>query len=129
MSHAWAAATASDLLLRAAGIADRTVAVAEPGPLIAMKLQSVMNREAKKEATDLLDMVRLVLDPVAGPVAREQLATAHGRLREDALLHASLWFDARIGRTLRIVRAVPEGFEVQLDDLRLVGELIQGSLR
>jgi hypothetical protein len=129
MSHAWAAATASDVVLRAAGTPDRTVAVAEPGPLIAMKLQSVMNREAKKEATDLLDIVRLVLDPVAGPVAREQLATAHGRLREDALLHASLWFDARIRRTLRTVRAVPEGLEVQLDDLHLVGELIQGSLR
>ena len=106
-----------------------TVAVAEPGPLIAMKLQSVMNREAKKEATDLLDMVRLVLDPVAGPVAREQLAAADGRLREDALLHASLWFDVRIARTLRIVRAVPEGRAIQLDDLRLVGELIHGSLR
>src|SRR5665811_2488253 len=72
LSHGWAAATATPMLIRAGGMPDLAVAVAEPGPLIAMKLQSIMNRGAAKEGTDLLDIVRLCLDPAAGPVLRSQ---------------------------------------------------------
>jgi hypothetical protein len=43
-SHAWAAATASPLLLGVDGLDPLAVRVAEPGPIIAMKLQSIMNR-------------------------------------------------------------------------------------
>ena len=39
------------------------VAVAASGPLVAMKLQSVMNRYRAKEATDLLDIARLTSTP------------------------------------------------------------------
>lgn len=71
-SHAWAASTASDLQLNADELQTMTVRVAEPGPLIAMKLQALMNRGSAKEGTDLLDIVRITLDRhlrarVAGP--------------------------------------------------------------
>lgn len=38
------------------------VRVAEPGPLIAMKLQNLANRPSAKEATDLLDVSQLLRD-------------------------------------------------------------------
>ncbi|HWO62966.1 MAG TPA: hypothetical protein VNO31_23335 [Umezawaea sp.] len=47
-SHSWAASTASALVLRAEGLPPLTGRVAEPGPLIAMKLQAVMDRGAAK---------------------------------------------------------------------------------
>lgn len=47
------------MIIRADEEIQVTVAVAESGPLVAMKLQSVMNRPNAKEATDLLDIVRL----------------------------------------------------------------------
>jgi hypothetical protein len=43
LSHAWAAASATPVTIRALDLPNLTVAVAEPGPLIAMKLQSIMN--------------------------------------------------------------------------------------
>ncbi len=100
--------------------------MAEPGPLIAMKLQSIMNRGRVKEATDLLDIVAFTLDPVTGPTSRSQLADADRVLRGDALLHVQLWFEDRVDRSLRLVRNIPEGRE--LDDLRLVGDLLRGNL-
>jgi hypothetical protein len=128
LSHGWAAATATPMLIRASGMPDLTVAVAEPGPLIAMKLQSIMNRGAAKEGTDLLDIVRLCLDPAAGPVLRSQLEAADPQLREDASLHARRWFEDHADRSLRLARAIPEGQDTQLDDLHLVGELLQSAL-
>lgn len=128
LSHAWAAATATPVLIQTAGRSDLTVAVAEPGPLVAMKLQSIMNRGTAKEGTDLLDIVRLTLDPVTGPTLRDQLAAADPQLREDAARHSDLWFRDRAARSLGIARRVPEGSETQLDDLLLVGELLQGVL-
>ncbi len=104
------------------------VQVAEAGPLVAMKLQSIMNRGSAKEGTDLLDIVRLTLDQTVGPDVRRQLAGADAQLRQDASIHAQLWFADRADRAIRLVRAVPEGHDVQLDDLHLVGELLQGAL-
>jgi hypothetical protein len=49
LSHAWAAASATPMIIRAGEMSNLTVAVAEPGPLVAMKLQSIMNRPAVKE--------------------------------------------------------------------------------
>jgi hypothetical protein len=128
MSHAWAAVTASPVSLRAEGTDEVTVAIAEPGPLIAMKLQSIMNRGRQKEVTDLLDIIRLSLDAIAGPASRTALENADKQLREDALLHARLWFIERADRTLRLVRAAPEGRDTDPDDVRLVGELLHSVL-
>ncbi len=128
LSHAWAAATCTPVLIRTHGVPDLRVQVAEAGPLVAMKLRSIMNRGAAKEGTDLLDIIRLTLDQTVGPDVRRQLAGAHAQLRQDAILHAQLWFADRSDRALRLIRAGPEGRDVQLDDLHLVGELLQGAL-
>jgi hypothetical protein len=81
LSHDWGARSATLMRISAAGSpvdsgVEVVVRVAEPGPLVAMKLQSVMNRTTAKERTDLLDIIRLTTDPVAGPQAREQLRAA-----------------------------------------------------
>jgi len=128
LSHAWAAATCTPIIIRTVGAPDLRVLVAEAGPLVAMKLQSIMNRGSAKEGTDLLDIIRLTLDQTVGPDVRRQLAGADAQLRQDAFNHAQLWFADRADRALRLVRAVPEGRDIQLDDLHLVGELIQGAL-
>lgn len=128
LSHAWAAATASPVTITATGLADLATAVAEPGPLVAMKLQSIMNRGSAKEGTDLLDIMRLCLDPVSGAAVRTQLAAADAQLRADATLHAQRWFGEHASRSLRVIRAVPEGRDTEMDDLHLVGELLRGSL-
>jgi hypothetical protein len=128
LSHAWAAATATPMILRATGVADLTVAVGEPGPLIAMKLQSIMNRGAAKEGTDLLDIIQLTLDHKAGPLSRSQLHAANAQLRQDAVLHVRRWFLDHAGRSLRLIRSIPEGRDTDIDDLHLVGELLHTSL-
>ncbi|NKE57907.1 prevent-host-death protein [Lentzea sp. PSKA42] len=127
-SHAWAASTASALLLSAEGVPALSVRVAEPGPIIAMKLQSVMNRGAAKEGTDLLDIARITLDRACGPTSRDQLESADSQMRADALLHTRLWFDRRDAQTLSKIRAVPEGRDMEIDDVRLVGELLVSAL-
>lgn len=129
LSHAWAASTASWLELRAEGLQPTRVKVSEPGPLIAMKLQSIMNRGSAKEGTDLLDIVRITLDRDCGPASRDQLETACSQLRADALLHAERWFDQTADRSLRKIQAVPEGSDVEIDDVRLVGDLLATTLR
>jgi len=49
--------------------------------LVAMKLQSVMNRGRDKEAIDLLDIIQLSFDRNTGPAAAQ---------------HADMWFRARV---------------------------------
>lgn len=124
LSHAWAAATGADMTIQASAGSALTVAVARPGPLVAMKLQSVMNRSAAKESTDLLDILRLMLDPTAGPMALAELGGADAQLRADAAMHAKLWFADRASQSLRTIRRIPEGRETELDDIHLVGELL-----
>jgi len=96
-------------------------------PAVAAR-QSIMNRGASREGTDLLDDVRLCLDPLVGSAVRAQLAGAGAQLRADAARHTERWFHGHAARSLRLVRAIPEGRESQLDDLQLVGELLMGSL-
>lgn len=127
-SHAWAASTASGLVLSVEGLGPLTVQVSEPGAIIAMKLQSIMNRGSTKEGTDLLDIVRITLDPSCGPVSRDQLEAADPQLRADALLHARRWFSESADRSLGRIRAVPEGDDVEIDDVRLVGDLLVAAL-
>ncbi len=93
-----------------------------------MKLQSIMNRGAAKEGTDLLDTIRLSLDQECGPTSRDQLERAGPQLRADALLHSRRWFHDTADRSLRKIRAVPEGRDVELDDLHLTGDLLTAAL-
>jgi len=50
-----------------------TAPVAEPGPLVAMKVQAMMNRSSEKQGTDLLDIVRLAFDEATRPFALAQI--------------------------------------------------------
>lgn len=127
-AHAWAASTASLLELRADELEPLAVSVAEPGPVVAMKLQSAMDRGAAKEGTDLLDIMRITLDRTCGPASRDQLESADDQLRADALVHARRWFDGLATSSLSKIRAVPEGRDVDIDDVRLVGDLLVGAL-
>lgn len=129
MAHNWAAATASLMSLGTRGFAPVPVRVAEPGPLIAMKLQSLMDRGAAKEASDLLDIVRLTLDPMAGVAVRQQLAGGDPQLRADCLLHVTHWLITHAKRSLGRVRSTPEGRATTLDDLELTAELLIASVQ
>lgn len=129
LSHAWAAETASFVTIGATdgtrdGYQEVVTRVAEPGPLIAMKLQSVMNRPAAKEGTDLLDIVRLLLDRSTRTVAVEQLGEAGSVMMGDVRRHADLWFTRNRERTIRRIRAVNGGAEVDEATLDIVSALL-----
>lgn len=129
LAHAWAAQTATPIRLVAEGIDSVPALVAEPAALVAMKLQSVMNRGAAKEGTDLLDIVRLTTDPAAAASVVQGLRGADRQLRSDALLHVRRWFIDNADRTLRRIRTVPEGAQTTADDLVLVAELLAAALK
>lgn len=73
MAHHWTLASATQMRISAVAadlpksssgieptIASAQALVARPGPLVAMKLKASVDRSTVKEATDLLDVVRLV---------------------------------------------------------------------
>jgi len=126
-SHAWANDTATDVTIRVLCANGETVQVAspmaEPGPLIAMKLQAIMNRSAAKQGTDLLDIARLVLDPGTGPAALEQIATCADPMASDVATHVDLWLVRRRADALRWMHAAG-GSDLTLDDVDLVSELL-----
>lgn len=126
-SHAWAYDTATDLTIEAiTRSGDRTTAttpVAEPGPLVAMKLQAVMNRTVAKQGTDLLDIVRLTFDEATRQSAMAQLGGVVDAVASDIALHVDLWFVRRRAQALRWIRDVG-GADVSADDLELVAELL-----
>lgn len=126
-SHAWAHDTASAVTLQVQrpreDSAEVTARMAEPGPLVAMKLQAIEDRGADKQGTDLLDVVRLVTDPVAGPVARRQIKECADDMAADIDWHVARWFDQQRPNTLRWIRATGNA-DVEEDDLSLVSELL-----
>ncbi|MFB9688193.1 hypothetical protein [Amycolatopsis plumensis] len=91
-------------------------------------MQALPNRARAKEATDLLDIVRLALDEETGPVVRAQLAAADVVLKRDAALHVDRWFRAAAERSLRLIRTTPSGSDTTPDTVALVGELLLASL-
>lgn len=109
MSHTWAVESASLVRLDADHEQSVEVLVATPPALVAMKLQSSMDRTAAKAGTDLLDISRLVLDPSARAGMRLAFASTSAQLRSDCRLHANRWFLVDAAATLRKMRAVPEG--------------------
>lgn len=128
LAHAWAVDTAGMVSLVVDDRDPVDVLVAQPAALVAMKLQSAMNRGATKEATDLLDIIRLVTDPVTATAVVEGLQQADRQLRQDALLHGRHWFVDGMDLTLRKVRRIPEGAQMTTDDLRLVAGLLTAAL-
>jgi hypothetical protein len=129
-AHAWASDTATEMVIevlrRDGDRIEVSTRVAEPGPLIAMKLQSVMNRSEDKQGTDLLDIVRLMLDAETRPVALAQISAADAGMARDIAIHVDLWFVRRRGQTLQRVRATG-GTDQAVDDLDLVAELLMAA--
>lgn len=128
LSHAWAAQTATPMRIAADNSPPVTVLVARPAALVAMKLQSVMNRGAAKEGTDLLDIVRLTTDPTTAAAVIDGLSAADDQLKADALLHARRWYTDGAARTLQRICTIPEGASTTADDLVLVAELLSAAL-
>lgn len=126
-AHAWAYDMATELTIEVArssgDIVEVTTLVAEPGPLVAMKLQAVMNRAASKQGTDLLDIVRLMLDPAARPTALAQIGAVDAAMAADIAQHLDLWFARRQTQALRWIHSVG-GDTVNHDDLELAAELL-----
>jgi hypothetical protein len=129
-AHAWANDTATDITLeviRAKGErVEVTTPVAEPGPLVAMKIQAVMNRSVDKQGTDLLDITRLTLDRATGPVALDQIGHVDPSIASDIALHVNLWFVRRRDQALRWINSVG-GNDITPDDLDLVSDLLQAA--
>jgi len=132
LSHAWAYDTATDVRIEVESggevVVSESARVAQPGPLVAMKLQALINRPTVKEATDLLDIIRLFLDPITTEAVVDQLRTCDSRIAGDVSMHAEQPFQSDIARSLRLVRSAG-GHDLEADDLRLVGELTMGATR
>lgn len=131
-AHAWANDSATNLTIevvrRGGERVEVTTPVAEPGPLIAMKLQSVMNRSADKQGTDLLDIVRLAFDDATRPTALAQIAGVASSVARDLALHVDLWFVQRRQQALQWIRSAGGG-DVTGDDLELVADLLGAAAR
>jgi hypothetical protein len=129
-AHAWANDSATDLIIEVANRrgehVEVTTPVAEPGPLIAMKLQAVMNRSVDKQGTDLLDIVRLAVDRNTRPVALAQIAGVADTIASDIALHIDLWLVRRRQQALQWIRNAG-GADVTTDDLGLVADLLSAA--
>lgn len=129
-SYAWASDTATEVTI---GVVRRdrervevTARMAEPGPLVAMKLQAVMNRSVEKQGTDLLDIVRLTFDEGTRAAVIAQISGVADPIASDIALHVDLWFVRRRQQTLRWIRNVGGG-EVTTDDVNLLAELLDSA--
>lgn len=126
-AHAWASESATDLTIEAlpkSGDPVRvTTLVSEPGPLVAMKLQAVMNRGLEKQGTDLLDIIRLTFDEGTGPAVVRQISEVDAAVAADIAAHVDLWFVRQRGRSIDWIRRTGID-DVALDDLDLVAELL-----
>lgn len=131
-AHAWAHDTATPVtlqVLRADGEVVRvTTPVAEPGPLVAMKLQAVMDRNVAKQGTDLQDVIRLTLDPESRDRLLDQLATCDEQMARDIDMHVALWLVDRRTAALGWINS-SGGHDVTLEDIDLTAELLTGASR
>jgi hypothetical protein len=126
-AHAWASDSATEATIEVAPLSGAHVEVsalvAEPGPLVAMKLQAIMNRAAAKQGSDLQDVARLILDDQVRPAALDQLGGCGTSAAADIALHVDLWLVRRRRQALRWIHDAG-GTDLTLDDLDLVAELL-----
>lgn len=126
-AHAWATDTATEVTITAASssgpLVEVSTLVAEPGPLIAMKLQAIMNRATAKQGTDLQDIARLILDEQARPAALTQLGNCDPPVAADIAMHIDLWLVDRRRDALRWIHDTG-GIDLTFDDLDLIAELL-----
>ena len=86
------------------------------------------NAILEKSRPSLRRNLALFLDRTAGPLARMQLGGADAQLAADARLHAHRWFVDLRGQSLRLLRGLPEGADIDADTVQLVGELLLAEL-
>ena len=86
-----------------------------------------MNRSTAKEATDLLDIVRLTVDPATSAAVRQQLHAASSQLRTDAWRHTQSWFIDQRSRTLALLRRTSAD-DIDRDLMALVAELLDSAV-
>lgn len=126
-AHAWANDTATDVtieVLTSTGArVEVSTLVAEPGSIVAMKLQAIMNRAAAKQGTDLQDIARLILDAQVRSSALAQLGGCPSSIAADIALHVDLWLVDRRRQALRWIHDAG-GADLNLDDIDLVAELL-----
>jgi hypothetical protein len=126
-AHAWASDSATGVTIEVAPLSGAHVEVsalvAEPGLLVAMKLQAIMNRAAARQGTGLQDIARLILDGQARPAALAQLASCDTPAAAGIALHVGLWLVDRRRQALRWIHDAG-GTDLTLDDLDLVAELL-----
>lgn len=126
-AHAWANDSATEVTIEVAPLSgahmEVSALVAEPGPIVAMKLQALMNRAAAKQGTDLQDITRLILDEQSRPAALDQLGRCDTPTAADIALHVDLWLVRRRRQALRWIHDAG-GTDLTLDDLDLVAELL-----
>ena len=131
-AHAWAHDSATNMTIEVVGASGGpimvTTPIAEPGPLVAMKLQAVMNRSTGKQGTDLLDIVRLSLDHATRKSCQTQIGAVDSAVAEDMERHVDLWFVQRRSQTLQRIRAAG-GSDVLADDVALVSELLLAATK
>lgn len=126
-SHAWANDSATEVAIEVTPLSGARIEVgalvAEPGPLVAMKLPAIMNRVAAKQGTDLQDITRIILDEEVRPTALAQLGRCEVPAASDIALHVDLWL---VNRRLQALRWIHDagGTDLTLDDLDLVAELL-----
>lgn len=129
-AHAWAFETATPVVLTV-HTTDSTLHVATPmaecGPLVAMKLQALMDRTGAKQGTDLLDIVRLTVDRGAQAETLAQLAAVEGTIAADVRLHIEHWLIKQRHQSLRSIRSTG-AIDIELDDLDLVAELLMEAI-
>jgi hypothetical protein len=139
MAHQWTLDTATPMNLHASSAqrprslesqgdgVDEThalVLVARPGPLVAMKLKASVDRPAAKEATDLLDVVRLMTDPGTAALVMAEFEQADPQLVQDVALHAKRKFRDEILNTRRLIRSVG-GRALSVDLIDGTGDLLE----
>lgn len=144
MAHRWALATATPVRIGATSMDERlrgtnaSVAensepvevealVARPGPLVAMKLKASVDRTEAKEATDLLDVIRLVTDPVSAQQVTEEFRSSDAQLADDAWRHAELKFERRATRTLRLIRNLGRA-DVDAELIAATADFLRGTM-
>lgn len=129
-AHAWANDTATEVTIEVVPSTgapiEASTLVAEPGPIVAMKLQAVMNRAASKQGTDLQDIIRLVLDKQTRHATLAQIAACDAAMAADIAVHVDLWFARNRAQALRWIHAAG-GPDLTLDDLDLVADLLLGA--
>lgn len=123
---AWANDSATEVIIEVAPVSgarvEVTALVAEPGPLVAMKLQAIMNRATGKHGTDLQDIARIILDEHVRPTALAQLGTCDTSSAADIAPHVDLWLVDRRRQAPQWIHDAG-GRDLTLDDLDLVAEL------